>query len=66
MIDFKGWHNVHHGHETSLGTQHVFLPGTGHSNAGTYTNNAIDYHSELAFDHRLSGCIYEASGYGVQ
>jgi len=61
--DTYGWHNVHHGHETSLGTQHVFLPGTTNTYAGTYTNNAIDYHSELAFDHRLSGCIYEASGW---
>lgn len=57
QTDQYGWANTHHGHETSKGTINVVngaeLPASG----------SEDYHSRLAFDHRLSGCIYEVTGW---
>jgi hypothetical protein len=57
--DEYGWKNVHHGHKTAKGTVHVLngaeLPAS--------PNDVHDYHSQLAFDHRLSGCIYEIAGW---
>jgi len=65
--DGYGWNHVHQGHETSVGTIHVHLPDSATpTDAPKDTNgaqSALDYHSELAFDHRLSGCIYEAAGW---
>lgn len=54
MNDLYGWDNVHQGHETSVGT----FNGAFNTQGGE-----VDYHSALAFDHRLSGCIYEMTGW---
>jgi hypothetical protein len=56
-VDQFGWANTHHGHDTSQGTINV-VGGSPFDGANTH-----DYHSEMAFDHRLSGCIYETTGW---
>lgn len=56
QADEYGWANTHHGHETAKGTVNQDPDG----NALPATT-ALDYHSALAFDHRLSGCIYEVT-----
>jgi hypothetical protein len=56
--DEYGWANTHFGHKTSVGTVNV-VNNVEHISLG----GAVDYHSALAFDHRLSGCIYEISGW---
>lgn len=56
--DNFGWAHTHHGHEQSKGTVNVV--------GGAEMGGAIvdgDFHSGLGFDHRLSGCIYEAVGW---
>lgn len=58
QADEYGWANTHHGHETSVGTLNIVNDVAGQSVSG-----AGDYHSALAFDHRLSGCIYEVAGW---
>jgi len=54
QTDQYGWANTHYGHETSVGSVNSIGSSTFNSAGG-----AVDYHSALAFDHRLSGCIYE-------
>jgi hypothetical protein len=69
--DGFGWDHTHHGHQTSVGTVHRHLPDDSTAkdapdDVDDTPNSGVsphDYHSELAFDHRLSGCIYEASGW---
>jgi hypothetical protein len=56
MTDEYGWANDHFGHETAKGTINVVNGVDKGSASGTG-----DYHSALAMDHRLSGCIYEIS-----
>jgi hypothetical protein len=56
--DQYGWANTHHGHETSKGTVNVV-----HNLEFVSSNGINDHHSGLAFDHRLSGCIYEIAGW---
>jgi hypothetical protein len=58
QADEYGWANTHHGHETSVGTINIV-----NNVAGTSVSQSGDYHSALAFDHRLSGCIYEVAGW---
>lgn len=58
QTDEYGWAHTHHGHETAKGTVNV-VGGVEYP----ASNTQLDYHSELAFDHRLSGCIYEVAGW---
>lgn len=59
QADEYGWANMHYGHKTSVGTINVLNNAELPAAAAT----GKDYHSQLAFDHRLSGCIYEISGW---
>lgn len=66
MEDQYGWANTHYGHyalssgDTRGGKGTVNVVRGTEMNSGTGT---VDYHSALAFDHRLSGCIYEVAGW---
>jgi len=62
MTDEYGWANDHHGHKTSVGTINIVNGEVGQTTADG-DGNTIDYHSALAFDHRLSGCIYEVTNW---
>lgn len=63
--DGYGWENIHHGHGPDQAGS-VYQTGSYYENsdaaqhAGT---NTLDMHSVLAYDNRLSGCIYEASSW---
>jgi len=59
--DGHGWNNPHYGHGPDNGVAQV---GSYYQNSDGYAaTNSLDMHSALAYDNRLSGCIYEASGW---
>lgn len=67
--DGWGWGNVHHGHDQNGGAgSPTFQVGSFGANmaqpaSGQTTLNKIDMHSAMAYDNRLSGCIYEAANW---
>lgn len=59
--DGHGWNNPHYGHGPDNSVNQV---GSYYQNSDGYAaTNSLDMHSALAYDNRLSGCIYEASGW---
>jgi len=63
--DGFGWENIHHGHGPDQGDT-VYQTGSYYQNSDASAHdgdNSMDMHSALAYDNRLSGCIYEADGW---
>jgi hypothetical protein len=71
--DNQGWGNVHHGHDQNahagsptyqVGSFAANMGANAHAPAtGETTLNKMDMHSAMAYDNRLSGCIYEAAAW---